>query len=119
MLRITIELVPWGIEARKRLMGVAEIWNDATGTKSKGHYKFRILKRGNRQSVWKAGELKDFPRLRLGVWDLMFRMLRDVVGVRNGEPASVAEREEIDDLSEITSREPVAHEFTSLSDSQQ
>lgn len=83
MIRITIELLPLGDESRKRHMGTAEIWNDATGTIAQGNYKYRLSKWGRPNSIWRAGEIGGFPRKSLGVWDLFFRALRDAVGSRN------------------------------------
>lgn len=38
MLRLTVELVPFGIEKQKRVLGVVRIWNRGTGTPAIGHY---------------------------------------------------------------------------------
>lgn len=85
MLRITVELVPGGDESRKRVMHVAEIWNNVRKTQAtggqRGDYGFRLLSRHGR--VWRQGGVDDFPRLRLGAWDLLFRVLRCAVGDRN------------------------------------
>lgn len=88
MIRITVELVKWGDERLKRPLGVAEIWNDASGTRTRGNYKFRIWQAGTQKRLWKEGALKNFPRERLNTWDLMFRMLGAAVGARNGAVTS-------------------------------
>ena len=83
MLRITIELVPHGVEERKEVIGVTTISNDATGTDTAGNYKYHVSKWGTGNRMWKAGKLAGFPRKRLGPWDLLYRVLKDVVGARN------------------------------------
>ena len=88
MIRITVEMVKWGDERLKRPLGVAEIWNDASGTKARGNYKFRICQAGKQKRLWKEGELKNFPRERLNAWDLLFRILNVAVGARNGDVTS-------------------------------
>ena len=83
MIRVTVELVPHGIEGRKKHLGTAEIWNDATGNLATGNYGYRLSRRGQPNSDWKSGEVKGFPRKRLGGWDLLFRALRNAVADRN------------------------------------
>jgi hypothetical protein len=83
MLRITIELVPYGDESKKEVIGIATIANDATGDQTTGNYKYHISKWGKGNAMWKAGKLAGFPRKRLGPWDLLFRVLSDAVGKRN------------------------------------
>lgn len=78
MLKITIELIPWGIESQAKTIGQMKIWNDATGTKSRGNYKFRIFRKNSTSAVWKYGEIKDFKRQIDGAWKLLFLCLRDV-----------------------------------------
>lgn len=85
MLRITVELVPYGDETRKRHLGTCEIANDASGTPTRGNYNIAFLQRGNARRVWKKTRVEDFPRTRLGAWDLLFRALQTIVGSRNGQ----------------------------------
>ena len=42
MLRITIELVPFGKEQYKRTIGDMIIYNDGTGDTSTGNYKYKL-----------------------------------------------------------------------------
>jgi len=70
LIKIIVELHPFGISEKKRTIGTAKIWNDATGTITDGNYKFEIFRRDS-ETVWKKGEVKHFPRLKLLVWDLM------------------------------------------------
>ena len=43
MLRITIELVPFGREAYKRTIGGMNIINDGTGDNDTGNYKYELM----------------------------------------------------------------------------
>jgi hypothetical protein len=54
----------------------AFIKNDGAGTETLGNYKFMISKWDNSKEPWKKGVLKNFPRKKLGGWDLLFRCLR-------------------------------------------
>ena len=91
MLRITIELVPFGVEARKREIGKIDIWNDATGGRGTGNYGWRVYKRGLPGRLWKSGSVRRFPRLRLTAYDLLYRVLRDAVGERNKETGDASD----------------------------
>lgn len=83
MLVIKIELWPAGGDARRVVSkGYATIVNDGSGTLTAGNYKVAISQvDGDRP--WKEGQVKGFPRKRLGAWDLLYRALREVVGERN------------------------------------
>ena len=80
---VTIELWPHGQQAGKRVLGVAEIANLGTGTLESGNYEVRLLKWGEGRRVWKKGQVLNFPRQRLGPYDLLFRALLHTVGLRN------------------------------------
>lgn len=84
MILITVELVS-ARTGKREVLGKAEIYNDATGTPSRGNYVAKLYKRGENfgGSVWKAGRIEDFPRKRLLMWDLLFRVLRELVEDRN------------------------------------
>jgi hypothetical protein len=81
MIRVTVELVPFGIESRKRPPGTIVIANDATGSMTTGNYKFRMTTRDG--SKYKEGRVEGFPRQRLLAYDLLFRCLKTAVGHRN------------------------------------
>lgn len=83
MLRVTIELVPWGLESQKRVLATAEIINDGSGTRTRGNYVFRLFDRAGR--LWKSGRVEGFPRQRLLAFDLLFRALKNAIGDRNGD----------------------------------
>lgn len=83
MIRVTIELLPYGLEANKRNIGTLEIANDGTGTPQRGNYKVRLAKAGLPKSTWRTGAVVGFPRLKLGPYDLLLRCLTSTVGDRN------------------------------------
>lgn len=84
MLRVKIELWPGGQEANKRDMGTLTIANDGSGDQDMGNYAFSISKWENK-GIWKQGEVKGFNRIKFGAWDLLFRVLREALGFRNGD----------------------------------
>ena len=88
MLRITIELVPWGIESRAKIIATGTIANTVTGTPSGGDYRVELRDAAGRK--WKSGTITGFPRKRLLAWDLLYRALGKVVGNRNPTPDSRA-----------------------------
>ena len=83
MLRIEAMLLPGGDETSARSLGSIEIAN-VGGTKASGDYAVRILKAGKRRAIWKLGRVEGFPRLRLGVWDLLLRALADILNASAG-----------------------------------
>lgn len=84
MIRVTVELLPRGREAGKRVLGVAMIANDGTGTLDRGNYKIRLSKWAPKvHETWKRGSITNFDRKRRGPWDLIFRALQETVGDRN------------------------------------
>jgi hypothetical protein len=66
MIDININLVPLGI-MKPRQLGHIKIWNDATGTKEIGNYKYRITDGDTKIE----GEVKDFRRLEQNVFHLL------------------------------------------------
>lgn len=82
MLRITVELLPFGDATKAKVLGVCHLVNDGSGTLTQGNYYARFSRTGAR-GWWKTGEVKGFPRKRLGQWDLLYRALRSIVGDRN------------------------------------
>lgn len=83
MIKITAELLPYGSEVGKRHLGTLIIANTGTGTKRQGNYRYMLYKAGSTVRRWKEGEITGFPRLRLLVWDLLYRILQDLFGERN------------------------------------
>lgn len=83
MIRVTIELIPHGLEAGKSHLGTIVIANDGTGTFTRGNYTARLSMKGRPESVWKLATVTGFPRRVLGGYDLIYRALREAVGGRN------------------------------------
>ena len=81
MLRITIELVPLGIESRAKVIATGTIANTGTGSPTCGDYRIELRDAAGRK--WKRGHIEDFPRKRLLAWDLLYRALTELVGNRN------------------------------------
>jgi hypothetical protein len=84
MIVIRVELWPHGDQSRAVELGGARIFNDGTGSPTRGNYHATIFNRGGKV-FWKSGRVEGSPRKRLGVWDLIFRALRKIVGDRNLE----------------------------------
>lgn len=86
MLRVAIELWPGGDRQNRREIGVAHIALEGlSADRSRGDYRVQIARarrNAKRLSRWRSGETRNFPRLRLNAWDLVYRALRDVVGER-------------------------------------
>lgn len=80
MIRVTIELIPYGVGKSKHL-GTIDIANDGTGTKTKADYIVRGYNKAG--AKWKTGKVLDFPRKKLLVFDLLYRALKDLIGDRN------------------------------------
>lgn len=84
MIKVTVELWPFGDSKHPELLGEAFITNDGTGDRTKGNY--RAVFKGRAGQYWKAAWVSDFPRKKLLAWDLLFRALHAIVGNRNGCP---------------------------------
>ena len=87
MIRVTVEILPFGYEERKCVLGTAKIWNDCTGDRETGNYRYKLYRAGPdgklERRAWKQGAVRDFPRMKRGAWDLLFRALRAAVAGRN------------------------------------
>jgi hypothetical protein len=81
MLKIIIELHPFGVEEEKRVIHTAFICNTGEGSRELGEYRFQILNKKGK--TWRKGRIKDFPRLKLNAWDLLYRCLNSVLSDRN------------------------------------
>lgn len=73
MIKITVELLPYGNEINKKILGSAKIWNDGTGTKNKGNYCFQLFGKSRKL---REGEIKNFSRLKKHAWYLIQEMLK-------------------------------------------
>ncbi len=78
LLRITVELIPFGFERNKRTLCTAEICNDGTGTKARGNYRFSLSKQGKLNSnTWKTGSIQGFARKSRNAWHLLHEVLKE------------------------------------------
>lgn len=93
MIRVTIELWPFGSKSNAKTLGVIDIWNDGTGNPKVGNYKYRAWPAGTDKDIlhsqenlkkarW-AGYIENFPRQQLLVFDLLYRVLRASFSYRN------------------------------------
>lgn len=89
MIIVRVFMKPKGI-GPERLMSEAYLSNDCRGTRSTGDYDVTVSTVSHsgtgRLTTWRTGKVRGFPRLRLGVWDLLYRALRATVGERNAAP---------------------------------
>lgn len=84
---------PESARVRRTDIARAVIRNDHTGTPELGSYEARLYD-PPAYNPWAGTTLTarvaEFPRRRLGAWDLVYRVLRDLVADRN-EPADAQE----------------------------
>jgi hypothetical protein len=86
MIKVTIDLIPFGI-GEPETLGTVEIANDATGTATRGNYNVKV--KGKDGRVLRTGRVEGFPRKRLLGADLLYRALRETVGERNEKSKAV------------------------------
>lgn len=71
MIRVTVELVPFGVEEKKTTIGTVIIGNDRSGDRSTGHYTVRMEDdRGFKVDARVQNHLR-----MLGVWPLIIRAI--------------------------------------------
>lgn len=75
MIRVTVELVPHGIETAKRQIAVMEICNDGTGTKEAGSY-YASLHAEYTSPSGRCGYVWGFRRQSQSVWSLIGAFLK-------------------------------------------
>ena len=73
MIRVTVELVPFGQESQKKVIGTMIIYNDKTGSKEMGNYKYSIQNEEGKEI--QSGSYKGFPRA-LRIWRLIQEIFR-------------------------------------------
>ena len=76
MIRITIDLLPFGSEKAKIMLARAKISNNLTGTVARGNYDYSLWKKGRK--IWRKGKVENFPRNSYGIWKLLYLILKDV-----------------------------------------
>lgn len=77
MLRIKIELDQFG-SGNIITFWMMDVWNDLSGTKFLGNYKFRIYNKNSTNILWKRGEIKGFRRLKWSPWYLLYLCLKQI-----------------------------------------
>lgn len=75
MIRVTVELVPHGIENNKRTLGVMEIVNSNTGTEDVGNYN-GVLFAEYTDPSGRKGTVIQFKRKEQSVWSLVGAFLK-------------------------------------------
>ncbi len=76
MVRITIEIVPYGSLENKRILGSVDIINDGTGTKTIGNYSVTAIN-GNGK-VFRKCKIEGYRRKADSIWKLM-KMVFDII----------------------------------------
>lgn len=71
MIRVTIELLPFGGETGRKTLATIDIANDGTGTGSRGNYKARL----NPKHEWTEKVVEDWPRQSYPVQKLLYKVL--------------------------------------------
>lgn len=85
MLKVTIELVPHGVESKKETLCVMHIVNDGTGTPTSGNYWARLSRCGNVLRTYRRVEVKGFKRIKLSAWRLLYEVLKQVYEKEHNE----------------------------------
>lgn len=75
MIKITVELWPFGSETGKKTLAEARIWNDGCGSPFLGSYGYELLDKGG--NVKRAGFLGEFKRQKFSVWWLVAAVMRE------------------------------------------
>lgn len=102
MIKITVELIS-ARDGHREILSEALLFNDGTGTPTRGNYEMHLGKKGYTfQNVFEGrghfrrGKVKNFPRKQKNVWYLIHEALDDIFGTRKGE----AKDETVSDDSE-------------------
>ena len=75
MIRVTVELIPHGIESLKRTLATMDIANDGTGDLSVGNYT-GCLHAEYTAPVGRTGKVRGFNRKTQSVWSLIGAFLK-------------------------------------------
>jgi hypothetical protein len=81
MIEIIMNLKPFSDPTKKVHLGTVHVFNLGTGTKTSGNYGYRLFDKAGRP--YKEGTVEKFPRVRLIMFDLLYRVLRHAFGDRN------------------------------------
>ena len=75
MIRVTVEMVPFGVEELATKLAILFIANDGSGSRTRGNYNYSI---STGKKTWRKGRIENFPRRSCSVWNLIYRVLRGV-----------------------------------------
>lgn len=82
MIRVTVEIIPYGL-GTPRTIGVMHIANDGLGTTKRGNYDGKILRKPTEKEaargwrkITRKGRVENYPRQSYAVWRLILRMLK-------------------------------------------
>ena len=78
MIRVTVEIVPFGIEGEKHTIGTAEITNLRTGNWETGNYEAHLVERMEDEPI--TVPVTGFKRLESNAWELLYQVLNQVYG---------------------------------------
>lgn len=81
MIVVKIELWPKGDEKLCIVKGVILIANNGTGDINTGNYNYTVVTGKNKK--YAEGSIMNFPRKRLLAFDLVYRVLKQIIGERN------------------------------------
>jgi hypothetical protein len=82
MIKITIEIWKQGNPLDKSLLGVIDIINDGTGTKTKGNYSYSLISKGRK---FRKGRIVHFERKKKNVFFLLYEILKNAIWEQQGE----------------------------------
>ena len=75
MIIVDLKLWPLGFADEETLLGFIKIWNDGTGSKTKGNYCYTLVKKNK---IKTEGRITSFPRKRKDAFNLLWLVLKDV-----------------------------------------
>lgn len=88
MIRVTVEIVPFGLEIGRKVIATAEIANDGKHPRRPTHgsytaklYVHQTAK--GKPKLWRKARVPQMHRHQRGVWDLLQLVLKDALGDRN------------------------------------
>ncbi len=86
MIKITVELIS-AIDGHREMLGEAIIYNDGTGTPTRGNYHAIFGKKGKTvppgllpEYAYRTSEVKNFPRQTKNAWWLLCAALNKALG---------------------------------------
>jgi hypothetical protein len=80
MLIVKIELHS-AVSGEIKTVATGKIVNTGTGSPTQGNYRIELRDAAGR--LWKTGHIEGFPRKRLLAWDLLYRVLKKLIGDRD------------------------------------